>query len=299
MHTTRLEARTATGRRIVVWRSSPNTVPAEDGPIVVMCPGFTRSMDELACAALFLTDNGATVYRFDPLDHAGLSDGTIEHYTLTATLRSFEGVLNLVGTREGHRPVAVVAPNLPARAALRAAASAPDVERLITVGGVVCLRDTMAATFGDELVELARQELPPLVSVRGQQICPAAIFDDDAAHGWQTFEGTLSDIDALRIPLAAVYRSDDPYVSAAQLEKAYGRSPQHRLVKVDTGGRDLDDPGIGLHVLSAITALACAPGPSAAQLQPTVIPTLAAFEQAFVDERIWAQTHGATPAHER
>jgi hypothetical protein len=296
MHTTRLDARTPSGRRIAVWRSAPNPAPAEDGPIVVMCPGFTKSIDQLTCAALFLTANGATVYRFDPLDHVGLSDGTIEHYTLTATMRSFESVLNLVGAREGHRPIVVIATSLSARPALRAVASSPDVDRLITVVGVVCPRDTIAAAFGEELVGLARHALPPLVSLGNHQICPAAMFDDDAAHGWHALEGTLSDIDALRIPIVAVYADRDSYVAADQVERAFGRSSRHRLVKIDAGGHDLDgDISASLHVLSALTAAACTPDPLVANLEPTVVPSLAAIEEAFAGERSWAEAQGAFP----
>jgi hypothetical protein len=297
MHTTRLDVRTPSGRRIAVWRSDPDPAPPDEGPIVVMCPGFTRSIDELACAALFLTENGATVYRFDPLDHVGFSDGTIEHYTLTATLRSFESVLHLVTVREGHRPVVVVATGLSARPALRAVASAPDVHRLITVVGVVCLRDTIVATFGADLIGLARHTLPPLVPVGEHQICPAALLDDDAAHGWHTFEGTLSDIDALPMPVVAMYRDRDSRVEADQVERAFGRSPRHRLIKLDAGGHDVDeDTGSSLRVLSAVTAAACASDPLVASLDPMVLPSLAAFEEAFAEERTWAQAQRSSPS---
>lgn len=103
MSTECFDVTTNNGRTVAVWRDSPSD-NAGTGPIVVMAPGFGQRMRSSGVLALMLVYNGATVYRFDALDHVGISDGEIVDYSVTELMQALTAVVDNVRKREGWRP---------------------------------------------------------------------------------------------------------------------------------------------------------------------------------------------------
>src|SRR5438552_18804541 len=108
MKTERLNTHTRHGRRVAIWRSTPEK--ADPGsPIVILNAGFARRMRNVVGIAWCLVRNGALVYRFDSIDHLGLSDGDIGAFTFTGMAESLRAAVGLARSVEGRRTVRVVA----------------------------------------------------------------------------------------------------------------------------------------------------------------------------------------------
>lgn len=297
METIRLDTSTREGRRVAVWRSRPDTIAPVDrrGLVVVMCPGFGRQMTDLVTVAAYLTANGATVYRLDPLDHVGLSDGTILDYSPSASAASLEAVVRLVNAAEHGRHVTLVAASMSARPALRVALEG-GVDRLVTVVGVVHMRRTIASVFGDSIVELDRSDLPSSVWFEDLEVGPYGIYDD-RRFGWWDLETTTDELTRLQVPATAVFADADPWVDAHDVRAAFGRRRDRHLVPIRSRCHDLgQDPAAGFVALEAITAAALG-SPS------LVVPTLEQLGRAISAERVfhaaqlaWALDSVAVPA---
>lgn len=255
METIRLDTTTGDGRRIALWRSRIHD--SSGGPVVVLCPGFGRQMTDLVTVAHYLCTNGATVYRMDPLDHVGLSDGTIFDYTPSASALSLQAVLGFVHRAERGQPVVVVAASMAARPAVRVALEG-SIDRLVTVVGVVNMRRTIAAVFGDAIVAMPRAELPRSVWFENLEVGPHGIYDDQR-FGWWDLEVTRAELECLAVPTTAIFADGDPWVDADDVRLAFGESghPNRRLVSIHSSTHDLgQDATAGLIALEAITAAA-------------------------------------------
>jgi len=277
METIRLDMIGPGGRRIAVWRSQVRG--AGPGPAAVLCPGFGRQMTDLVTAAMYLAVNGVTVYRLDPLDHVGLSDGSILDYTPSATADSLAAVLNLVHGLERGRQVVLVAASMAARPAIRVGL-AGGIDRLVTVVGVVNMERTIGSVFGEEILRLDRDDLPPSVWFEHLEIRPQRFFDDRA--GWWELDGATAELAALRVPAVAIHADGDPWVDAEDVRRCYRLSPHapRRIVEIHSNAHDLgQDPAAGLIALEEITkAVLAVPA-----LPRT--PTLDQITSAITEER--------------
>ena len=149
MNRANLHTRARDGRRVAVWRDALAARPTR---AVLLCPGFARRMSELAFPVAYALNNGAAVYRYDCLDHVGLSDGTIRDFSLSSMRDSMEAALALAQKTDRDLPVSVVAISLSALPALRFAVidAFGAVLWACVVGGVGWLSGRLAETvFGD------------------------------------------------------------------------------------------------------------------------------------------------------
>jgi len=285
MNTLRLDTMTKTGRRVAVWRSTPSQ-SAPGRPIAVVAPGFGRTMADLASLSLYLTANGVTTYRFDPLDHVGLSDGNIGDYTLGATLESYRAVLRVVRTNEAWCPVTVVGVSMSARAALRAA-YAPNVRRLVSLVGVVDVVATLSEVIGPGLITGESAALPETVDFEIHSIRPHALHAE-CHNGWGSIEGTVREMAGLTIPAIAVYAIGDPWVPACGVRRVFrpdGRGLR-RIFGVPANVHDLGlDPTAALTALEALTGAVCGTDPL--EPGPVLVPSVDELLETISAERLW------------
>lgn len=244
----------AGGRRVAVWRTSDGEVPGR--PVVVLAAGFARRMRHVGAVALYLARNGAVVYRYDPLDHVGLSDGEIRDYTLTSSLESMRAAVELAVERERATRVTLVAASLAGRVAYRLASLDPRIGAVVTLVGVVDVRHTLATVFGADYSTYPLAELPADVAFEKQRIDPRPLWLDDRENGWASIEGTIEELRRASVPVTNFWAADDDWVRPQDVERAFeeGAGGPRRLFELPFGQHDLSgNPVAARVVMRALT----------------------------------------------
>jgi acyl transferase len=219
MRTARLNATSATGRRVAVWRSVPDG-PAER--IVVIAPGFGQRMRSGGMLTQFLTRNATTVYRFDALDHVGLSDGTIENYHLAPQAESLATVCELVEEIDGVDAVTVVATSLAAPSTFHHVATHPAVERLVCLVGAVDVAHTVASACGTDYYGLDLADLPHRVTISNHQVDPRLMWHEGRERGWHTASSTVEALAGIQVPVTNFVAKEDDWVDTADVHEVFG-----------------------------------------------------------------------------
>ncbi|HET8659270.1 MAG TPA: hypothetical protein VFM55_09765 [Micromonosporaceae bacterium] len=252
--TERLWTTAADGRRVAVWRTSGGGAPG--GPVVVLAAGFARRMRHVGAVALYLARNSAVVYRYDPLDHVGLSDGEIRDYTFTSSLSSMRAVVDLAVERERAAAVTLVAASLAGRVAYRLAGLDPRVAAVATLVGVVDVRRTLVAVLGADYTTYELAELPADVAFEQYRIDPRPLWLDHRDHGWTSIEGTIDDLRRTSAPVTNFWAADDDWVRPEDVERAFeeGTGGPRRLLELPFGQHDLSgNPVAARVVMRALT----------------------------------------------
>ena len=241
MKTERFDAWTEQGRRVAVWRNVPDAPATWPPPIVVLNAGFGRTMREVGSVALSLAHNGVIVYRFDSVDHIGLSDGGIVNYTVSGVYDSLRAAVELARSTEGRRAVRLVALSLSALAAYRLAAEDPDINAVVALAGVVNGRSTLHRVVGEDYTAMAYDDLPPRVDALGHEVDPRHLWLDNRATGCLSVERTIAYLSQIRVPVANFVASADPWVDIEECTQAFesGAGGPRTVVKLPYTGHDL------------------------------------------------------------
>jgi len=252
--TERLWTTAADGRRVAVWRSSSGEAPGR--PVVVLAAGFGRRMRHVGPIALYLARSSAVVYRYDPLDHVGLSDGEIRDYSLTSSLSSMRAAVDLAVERERSAQVTLVAASMAGRVAYRLAGHDPRVAAVATLVGVVDMRRTLAAVFGADYATYELAELPADVKFEKHRVDPRPLWLDDREHGWASIEGTIEDLRRTSAPVTNFWAADDDWVRPEDVERVFeeGTGGPRQLFELPFGQHDLSgNPVAARVVMRALT----------------------------------------------
>jgi hypothetical protein len=249
VQTTQLTCTSKTRRMVVMWRSS--SASDGSGPVVVIAPAFCRQMRHLVALAYSLSMNGAIVYRFDPLDHIGLSDGQHRDFTLTGALESLSAVVDFACSSEQRRSLVVVGVSLLSRVVTRAAALDRRLSRLIHVSGVVDIRSTIARATQCDFLGMEREMLPNTAQFERYTIAPP--FYDDAYHeGWTGVESAAADLFRVSQPVVAFQPTADEWVDLSlvrELFQSRENSGPRYLLELPYGEHSLERNPVGLQTL--------------------------------------------------
>lgn len=165
VHTLR-ECRNSRGRRLALYHDLPRDPLGPGTPLVIIAPGYGRTKTDHLVLAQYLAGNGFQTLRFDHSNHIGESDGILEHTTLTDMQSDLLGVLDFAAQTWPAAPIAVIAPDLDSRAALKVAARDHRIALLILLNGVLDVRHAIAVEHRQDLVEAylqgERRGLEPL-----------------------------------------------------------------------------------------------------------------------------------------
>lgn len=205
------------GRQIAVWKSAPKNA-GPSSPAVLIGSGFARSMDHMATMAAYLASQGVCAYRYDALDHVGLSSGSMIDFTLGSALDAMDSVLNWISENHDHQAVGLISNSLSGRIAYRFASNAENLAYLITAVGVVNLRSTLKEVFGADYVAYPPEEMPEHVEFERQKIRSTSFYADALAGDWFTPEGTARDISACDKPIIAYIAEHDEWVNGDEVE---------------------------------------------------------------------------------
>jgi hypothetical protein len=246
---------TRSGRRVVVWKTEPLLPGHRHRHPVIVAPGFARPMADMAGVALGLAVNGLTTYRFDPLDHVGLSDGTIRSFTMSAGVESLEAVCAFTRADSGATP-SYLATSLSARYVVRHVAGRNDVHAVVLVVGVLNAWRTLRLVFGPDFATGGLDSLPPTVRFDGHEIDPVHLWHDDVANDWATLAGALADLARVQASVTGIYATDDPWVDILDARAALGSRHTRKLIELATDDHELfANPS---HGATAITTAAAA-----------------------------------------
>lgn len=262
MKTERLDAWTGQGRRVAIWRSAPDA-PGPDAPVIVMNAGFARRMRDVSSIALCLVGNGVIVYRFDSLDHIGLSDGDILNFTLSGVTDSWHAAIELARSTENRRTVRLIALSLSNLAAYRLAAEDADIDRILAISGVVNGVRTLKEVIGHDYSTVGYDELPDRVSVLGHEIDPRLLWLDHRETGCVSFDRTVGHLARISSAVANCVAVEDPWVDIDECHLGFARGAggERLVIKLPYSGHDLGrNPVAVTTILQKMTKLAVAGG---------------------------------------
>ena len=208
MATAKIDAELPDGRRLALWRSCSSG----GGRVAVLVPGFGRQMRRLGGVALYLVANGFVVYRLDPVNHVGLSEGDIDRFTISGVLDSITAAQKAIATREGTQRVSIVAMSLSAVPVLRFAASGPSTAQVALLAGVVNGWATLERALGHDYSAVPFDELPSTIRFERHKIDPRPMWLDNREHGWLSMERTIEDLREFKGPVANFTASEDDWV---------------------------------------------------------------------------------------
>jgi hypothetical protein len=299
--TERLDTHTSQGRRVAIWRSVPDA-PSPDAPIIVLNAGFARRMRDVGSIALCLVRNGALVYRFDSVDHLGLSDGDILNFTFTGMTESLRAAIDLTRATENRRKVVLAALSLANLAAYQLAAEDSDIVRIMAISGVVNGLRTLKKVTGHDYSEVRYEDLPERVAVLGYQIDPRPLWTDHRKADCLSFDAAVGQLTRITAAVANCVAASDPWVDIDECEQAFtrGAGGDRMIIRLPYSGHDLGRNPVAITtILQRMTRLALGTGPLRyAESLPVELPRFDELLELRIAERNHEMSEQAAPVRE-
>jgi acyl transferase len=199
-------------------------------PMVVIAPAFEHTIRNSFVIARYLLGQGFDVLRYDACNHVGLSDGSIEDFTLTSALDDLLDVARFCRVEIQPVNLSLVATSLAGRVAIRAAAKLPG--EFSCVGSIACVvdvRETVKKACGIDRVgdwSEGRATDPNFADKVVRHPVKYAFSKVAVEDRWDSLETTLRDLQEARdTPLFDVQGEDDPWVSTTDLLELAKRTP--------------------------------------------------------------------------
>ena len=228
------------GRTVAVWRDAP--ADGARGPVVVMAPGYGQRMRSGGVMALWLLRNGATVYRFDSLDHVGLSAGEIRQYSLLALHSALSTVVSYVRGREQVRDVSFLATSLAALPVAQYAATAKCADNVVLVLGVVNGRQTLVQVLGVDYLDWDLDALPAHFVIEKHEVDPRPIVAEQRVIPWWNMSSMIDALSVLNVPVRNFVAADDDWVDINDVRASFvaaNLDPLQSIVEVPVSGHAL------------------------------------------------------------
>jgi acyl transferase len=233
----RTETRT-NGRRIEMWCTRPPVVRSEI-PIVI-APAFAAGMHHFGKLASYFAHNGLVSYRYDPVDHVGLSEGEMIDFTFGGAIDSLNAAIEATRVRERVPRVGIVATSLSARVAYQVAAENQRVAFVVSAVGVVNLRRTLARTFGTDFFSVPPETWPDTVEFERQKVGREFMRDAMGRSGWLELADTIEALKRAPQPIVNFTAEDDDWVDPKEVEEAFtkGTGGVRRVYRLLSSGHN-------------------------------------------------------------
>ena len=242
---------------LTVWKTPRNESAPERDSVILLAPGFGSRMDRQAGLALYLAHNGFDVYRYDPLNHVGLSSGEIEQHTMSLAMQSLELATDWLRGHERDQRVGLIANSLSARVAYQCIARL-NVDYLVTTIGVVNLRDKLARALGDDYTVYDVDALPPTLLFEKHDIESYAFAKDGHDNDWFPLDATCRLVSESRVPLLAFSVEQDDWIKQDEVKRMlehYTNAPR-ALFSLQGSSHDLNNHLVALRRLCQKVTLA-------------------------------------------
>jgi len=129
---------------------------AERTPLVIVAPAYEKTARDSLTIANYLVLNGFRVLRFDTRNSCGLSDGSIENFTMSSLVSDIGYVLEYaVAHLAGNCPLSIFTMSLSSRALIKYLSKKEDISNTIKVAisivGVADLQYTISQIVNDDV----------------------------------------------------------------------------------------------------------------------------------------------------
>ncbi|MGA6828529.1 PilZ domain-containing protein [Nitrospira sp. NS4] len=199
---TQRECRNARGQVIVMRDDHARRQLSPSTPIVIMSPGFGCTQTDYVGLAQFLALNRMRVLRYDHSNHVGHSDGDLLQITLRSMQTDLQAVLEFAHTTWPTAPIALLAEDLAARVALKAAAQSPAADLLLLVNPVVDVQTALSAEHHRDLVaDYRKGRRKGTANVWGLNVNVDQLLGDLIAGQYDTLATTVTDLAGLTAPI--------------------------------------------------------------------------------------------------
>lgn len=207
------------GKKIVAFLDHAGT-EWEGRPFVVVTPKYGESKKNNILLAYYLAANGLNVLRFDHTRHVGESDGEMFDFTLHGATEDIKASIDYLQRRFGISHISLVASSLSARTAIRAAAIDIRVRHLVSIVGVVNVRDTLFKVYREDLIG---EHIAGRVWGVGDMLGHEADFDvflkGAVEHDLHDLDGTIRDLEKVEIPISMFPAESDTWVDFAEITR--------------------------------------------------------------------------------
>ena len=212
------ECRNARGQSIAITDSHLRESISSNVPTVIISPGYGQTALDYAALAYYMAAQGLRVLRYDHTNHLGNSEGELQNVTLRSMQHDLSKVVELVRHTWPQAPVFVIASDLAARAAIKAAVQFRPIDLLILVNPSVDVGATLTAVHIHDLVADYQFGLRRGIgNLLGLNVNIDQFVGDLTAGRFADLESTLEDLRLLRSPLNIV---TSPAAASASLPPA-------------------------------------------------------------------------------
>ncbi|WP_455377033.1 PilZ domain-containing protein [Petrachloros mirabilis] len=199
------ECRNARGQAIGIIDNHLRQAIEATTPIVIIAPGYGQTALDYLAFSHYLAEHRFRVLRYDHTNHIGNSEGELQHTTLRSMQHDLFKVVEFVRHTWPQAPTLVIASDLAARAALKAAVQIPSLDLLLLVNPSIDVGAMLTSVHGHDLVADYRFGLRRETSnLLGLNINVDLFISDIIAGHFTNLESTLDDLRLIHCPFAVV-----------------------------------------------------------------------------------------------
>ena len=197
------ECRNPRGQAIMITDDHLRPSLAPNAPVVIIAPGYGQTSLDAITLSYYLAHHQLRVLRYDHTNHVGLSDGELQQTTLRSMQADLLKVVEFVQHTWPTAPLIVMASDLSARVALKAAIQSRPLDLLLLINPVVDMQAMLMTVHGHDLVADHRYGLRRgIANLLGLNVNIDRFVDDLVAGHFTDLASTLADLRLLRSPSA-------------------------------------------------------------------------------------------------
>jgi PAS domain S-box-containing protein len=217
------ECRNARGQAIAIMDDHLVQLTDPNCPVIIVSPGFGQTASDYLALGYYLAEHQFRILRYDPTNHLGNSEGELQQTTLRSMQHDLELVIEFVRHTWPQAPIVVMASDLAARAALKAAARTRPLDLLLLINPAIDVAGMLMAVHGHDLIADYQFGLRRGVcNLLGLNVNVDQFVSDLVAGRCADLESTLEDLRAIRSPLCiATSPADSVVLPPADLPHAF------------------------------------------------------------------------------
>lgn len=198
-----------------------------------MAPKYGETKKNNLKLAYLLAANGLNVLRFDLTNHVGESDGQMVDFTMPGAVSDLLSSIDFLERIRAVERVVIVSSSLSSRCAIRAAALDARVAKLVCIVGVVNLHATLREVYQEDIfgTYLDGREWG-ITDILGFDINGVTFLSTAVEERLHDLEGTIEDVQRLRIPLVYFYAERDTWVRYSEVRQVFAGRLQCHLVPI-------------------------------------------------------------------
>jgi len=227
----------------------------------LIIPPFAVNAHSLFLFSYYFQANGYNVYRFDGINSVGLSSGTMENYTLGQLEKDTSQVIDSLFT-DSDLPLIILTQSLSFPVGLRYSTYARSISKLISIVGVVDVKDTVERVSEKSLdpYVLKDPSASKYLTVFGHDSIAQDFVNDAIENTIFNVKDSISHFMKTNVPIYMISATDDEYVNYDDVLKCKEFIERNgKLIEVPDAGHMI---GRSLFLMKKLAAIAieCALG---------------------------------------